>query len=126
MYRPVVLLWDRKTADVTFQLTLLKLTYKETTGSSHHHDRYLSYIINNDGYSQKERDHLEDLGADGRIISKWVGDCGLDLFGSRHESVAGSCKHTNEPLYSIKGGKFIEYKRLLACQECFCFMKLAS
>jgi hypothetical protein len=40
--------------------------------------------------------------------------------------VAGSFEHGNVPLYSIKDGKFIEYKRLLASQEGFCSIELAS
>jgi len=32
-----------------------------------------------------------------------VGRCGLNLSGSGKGSVAGSCKHSNEPSGSIKG-----------------------
>jgi hypothetical protein len=47
-----------------------------------------SFIIYKLHWSEnlKGRDHLEDLGIDGRIISEWIlekkGSCGLDLSGS--------------------------------------------
>jgi hypothetical protein len=56
-----------------------------------------------------ERDHFEDPGADGRVLSKrifkkWVGDC----CGLGKRQVAGSCKCDNEPPVSTK------YEDLLA------------
>jgi hypothetical protein len=59
----------------------------------------------------KERDHSEDLGIDGKIISEHilgnkVGRCGMDASGSGYRPVAGSCEHGNEILGSIRGGEF--------------------
>jgi hypothetical protein len=59
------------------------------------------------------RDHLEDLGVDGKIILECilgnrVGRCGLDSSGSGQEPVAGSCKYSNEPLSYIKGREFLD------------------
>jgi hypothetical protein len=54
------------------------------------------------------RDHVEDLGIDGRIILQCIlGEYVLDSTGSGWGSVAGSCEHGNEPSGSIKGGKFL-------------------
>jgi hypothetical protein len=52
----------------------------------------------------RERDHLEDLGADRQITLKWV--CGLDSSGSGQGGMAGWCEHDNEPLGSTKCGEF--------------------
>jgi len=61
----------------------------------------------------RERDHLEDPGADGRIIlrwifRKWVGWHGLDWSVSGYGWVAGTCKRGNEPPGSIKCGEFLD------------------
>jgi len=45
----------------------------------------------------KERDHLEDLGIDRKIILKWLfekwdGERGLDWSGSKEGQVAGYCE----------------------------------
>jgi hypothetical protein len=37
--------------------------------------------------------------------------CRLDSFGSGCEPVASSCKHSNEPLGSIKDGAFLDHLR---------------
>jgi hypothetical protein len=37
-----------------------------------------------------------------------VGICGLGLCGSGYAAVACSCEHGNEPLSSVKGGKFLD------------------
>jgi hypothetical protein len=54
---------------------------------------------------------LQDPGTDGRIILKWIfkkwdGGHGLDLSGSGHGQIAGSCKCGNEHLGSIKCREF--------------------
>jgi hypothetical protein len=59
------------------------------------------------------RDHLEDVGVDGRIIldgSKGdrVRRCGLDLSGLGYGPVASCYEHGNVPSGSMKGGKFLE------------------
>jgi hypothetical protein len=56
---------------------------------------------------------MEYLGADARIISKWILKkqgvcvcvcvCGLDSTGSGYSPVTGSCKRGNETSCSIKG-----------------------
>jgi hypothetical protein len=54
------------------------------------------------------RNHLRDLGVDGRIALTWnlnrVWGPGLDSPGWRQGPVAKSCKHGNDPLGFIKGG----------------------
>jgi hypothetical protein len=52
----------------------------------------------------KRRDHLKDLGVDGRIILEWilVRSCDLDASRSGEGSVADSCEHGNELLGYIK------------------------
>ena len=61
----------------------------------------------------KEREHLEDVGAEGRIIGwifrKWDegGWHGLDLSGSGYGQVSAICKCGNEPSDSIKCGEFL-------------------
>jgi hypothetical protein len=55
---------------------------------------------------------LRDLGTDGKIM-EWickrnsVGRCGVDSCGSRQVPVVSSCRHSYEPLDSIKGGEFV-------------------
>jgi len=60
----------------------------------------------------KERDHLEDPGADGRILRwifrKWHWEAWTGLFWPGEGKVAGSCKHGNEPSGSIKWGEFLD------------------
>jgi hypothetical protein len=48
--------------------------------------------------SPKERDHLEDQGAGGKMGSEWIlGRCGLDSTGSGQGPVAGCCECGDEP-----------------------------
>jgi hypothetical protein len=60
----------------------------------------------------KGKDHSEDLGVDGKIISEWifgsVGRCGLDLSGSGQGPAAGSYEHDNELLGSINGKELLD------------------
>jgi hypothetical protein len=60
--------------------------------------------------SLKKRDHLGDLGADGKIILKWILGkhlmVWLDSSGSGQGTVAGCYEHSNEPSDSIKDGEF--------------------
>jgi len=37
-----------------------------------------------------------------------VGKCGLNSSGSRYGPMVGFCEHGNEPLCSIKGGKYLD------------------
>jgi hypothetical protein len=54
------------------------------------------------------REHLEDVGVDGRILEwilgKYGGMCVLDSSGSGYGPVVGCCEHGNEPSGSIRGG----------------------
>jgi hypothetical protein len=53
-------------------------------------------------YSRRWEDNIGvDLGD--------VASCGMELFGSRHGAVAGSCEHSNKPLVSIKCREFLDY-----------------
>jgi hypothetical protein len=56
------------------------------------------------------RDHLEDVGVDGKILLEFIlGEwCGLYSSGSGQGLVAGRCEHCNKPLGSIKGGEFLD------------------
>jgi len=59
------------------------------------------------------KNHLEDLGLDGRIIPRWMfrkWDLGAwtGLFWLRQGPVACSCKRCNEPSGSIKCGAFLD------------------
>jgi hypothetical protein len=63
----------------------------------------------------KGRDHLEDLGIDGRIVSEWISmriQVGSKLWtyscGSGYGPVAGSCVHSNETLHSIKSREYFD------------------
>jgi hypothetical protein len=56
---------------------------------------------------------LEDGGVDGRIILKWIfeklnGGYILELTGSVHGQVAGSCEYRDESSGSIKFEKLLE------------------
>jgi hypothetical protein len=57
----------------------------------------------------KGRDHLEDLGVDGKVILESIfyrmGRYGMDSSGSVLGPVAGCCEH-NERSGSTKGGEF--------------------
>jgi hypothetical protein len=64
----------------------------------------------------KERNHLEDLGVDGRIILKyifreWVGGHGLDCFSLGYGQLVGCCECSNESPGFIKCGEFIDCLR---------------
>jgi hypothetical protein len=61
---------------------------------------------------QKEHDCFEDLDVDDtiivkRIVNKQDRTAWLDARGSGQGQMAGSCKHSNEPLDFIKCGEFI-------------------
>ena len=61
----------------------------------------------------RERDHLADLGVNGRIILKRVfkktdGRHGLLRSGSGEGQVEGACKCGNKPSGSIKCGEFLD------------------
>jgi hypothetical protein len=58
------------------------------------------------------RDHLEDVGIDGKIVMEWmlrkqVGWCRLDSPGLGQESVEGYCEYSNEPSNSVKREEFL-------------------
>jgi len=60
-----------------------------------------------------ERDHLGDLGVDGRIILRWISGSGmwrygLDPTGSGWGQVASTCECGNEPSGYIKCGEFLD------------------
>ena len=61
-----------------------------------------------------EREHLEDLGVDGRIILRWIfskwdgGIDWIDLAQDRDGWGWGNSKRGNEPSGSIKRGKFLD------------------
>ena len=64
------------------------------------------------GGNLRERDHLGDLGVDGRIILRWVfwkWDVEVWLYqaGWGYGEVAGSCEYSNELLGSLKCGNFL-------------------
>jgi hypothetical protein len=64
----------------------------------------------------KERDHLEGLVIDGRIILKWifkksVGKIWTGLIWLRIRTVAGACESGNEPSGSIKIWEVFSYLR---------------
>jgi hypothetical protein len=58
----------------------------------------------------RERDHLEDLGEDGRITLKWIfkkwdGETWTGSIWLR----TGACESDKEPSGSIKCGEFLDY-----------------
>jgi hypothetical protein len=62
-----------------------------------------------------ERDHLEDLGVDGRIILQWifktwdgVGMDWIDLAQDKDGWRAGDCECSNKPSSSINCGEFLD------------------
>jgi hypothetical protein len=56
-----------------------------------------------------------------------VGDFGLDSSGSGYGPLACPYKHSNKPLGSIEGGKFLEcLSILLASKESLCSQELSS
>ena len=65
----------------------------------------------------REREYLEDLGVDGRIVLKWNfktwdGDVDwLDLAQDR-DKVTEFFENGNESSVTIKGGEFIDYLRI--------------
>jgi hypothetical protein len=65
------------------------------------------------GGGLRERDPLEDIGIDGRIIlkcilEKWDGEAWIGLLWVRIGTEAGCHECGNEPLSSIKHGKFCD------------------
>jgi hypothetical protein len=55
------------------------------------------------------------------VLREIVLMCGLDSSGSGYKPMVGSCEHVNEPLGSIKCGKFLDYlSMLLSSQEGLC------
>jgi len=55
---------------------------------------------------------LEYLGVDESIILEWIlwnriETCELDPYDWRYGQMAGSCENCNEPLGSMKGGRFL-------------------
>jgi hypothetical protein len=61
----------------------------------------------------RERDHLEDLRHNGRIILKWilkmwVGKAWSELLWLRIGQMAGACECGNELSGSIKCGEFLD------------------
>jgi hypothetical protein len=55
-------------------------------------------------------DNSENSGVHGRTALKLIirKGCGLDLSGSGQGLVASACEHSNAPLGSIKGSKFLD------------------
>jgi hypothetical protein len=59
--------------------------------------------------SLKGRDHLEDLGIDGRIILECIEGCyGLDSSGSEYGLGADSSERSSESSVLVKGGEFLD------------------
>jgi hypothetical protein len=80
----------------------------------------------------KEREYLEDLGVDERIIlkyilKKWIWGWGLDSSGSGQGPVLGYCEFGNEPLDSIERRRISWPNEWpLASQEGFWFMDVVT
>lgn len=53
--------------------------------------------------NMKERNPLDKLNVDGKIVLKWT----VYSFGSGYGQVVGSCEHDNESLGSIKCKQFL-------------------
>jgi hypothetical protein len=65
------------------------------------------------GRHLRERDYLEDLGIDGRIIFKWIfkkfdGEACTGLLWLRIRQMTGDFECGNEPSGSIKCGEFLD------------------
>jgi hypothetical protein len=63
--------------------------------------------------SLKERDHLESLGVDDRIILNMdvtgtVGWAWIGLIWLRKGQLEGCCEYGNEPAVSVKCGEFLD------------------
>jgi hypothetical protein len=72
----------------------------------------------------KGREHFEDLGVDGAIISEWVLVWeGVDwmYLAQDRDQWPGFCGHGNEPSVSIKGGKFLNW-----LSDCQLLMKICA
>jgi hypothetical protein len=64
------------------------------------------------------RNHLEDLGVDGRtilkwILGKWCEVCGLDSSGSGWGSVKVSCEQDNELARNCPAGNVLIFNKCL-------------
>jgi hypothetical protein len=55
----------------------------------------------------KKRDHLEDLGVDGRITNS-LGGRGMDRYGSGQGRAAGCCERDKEAPGSVICGYFLD------------------
>jgi hypothetical protein len=64
----------------------------------------------------ERRDHLEDLGVDGRIILEWIigkfgGSVWIGFIWLGTGISGGLCEHDNEPSGSLKGREFLDWLR---------------
>jgi hypothetical protein len=59
----------------------------------------------------REREHLQDLGVDGRILKKWNGQASTRLIWLRIVQVAGAYECGNEPSGCIKREEFLDQLR---------------
>jgi len=68
--------------------------------------------------NMNERDHLEDLGVDGKLMLKWIlsriAGRGLDSAGLTQGEVEGRCERGIETSGSTKCGEFLDW--LKNCQ----------